>query len=537
MAVRILLIVAFLSLAVLPGLAQDEPVYHSSTRTLTMFPDIENLGSTDVEHVYLWVTRDDGNTWTLAKDADVSKKNGEWMVRYNASEDGRYGFRSQAKKTVSITEDPPQAGTRPDLFAVVDTIAPIFSITTPNVGDTWESPITIAWEMTDANPFNVELQVRAPGQTWATVWTDTTMSGSREYTPAGEGEFHLRMRGRDKAGNTTQSKTLIFVPGEPIRLDGTISQPVQGEQVMVPAATRNRKFEVNYNVTGIDPSGLAEVRLWYKRNQEEWRYYGAHAAGTEYPFVFHAKQDGVYGFWLTAHSNAGIQYRHDPGAGDAPMMTTLIDTVRPALCIVDPVESDAWVAGRVERIAWSLDEEHMGDAPIEILYQMKGQTGWTEITQVDNSVREYGWQIPAVASGLVRVMVRTMDLAGNVGESHPSKEMILISGDYSPEIQIGIERFEGRSVDNGGTAHSSEGTNPAVSPIRSRERARVHAERGIFFRNQKQYDRAVEEYHRAIQLDPEFVNAILDLGVIYGQIRSGLPEMPVSISTLPAYTS
>ena len=104
----ILSTIAFLAVA-LPAAGRADDTVWLRTRSVEIPVETEESGAAAIDGLMLWVTRDDGTTWH----PHPRIHRGGRIIRYDAPEDGAYGFRVVARDRAGRIQEPPQPGDWP----------------------------------------------------------------------------------------------------------------------------------------------------------------------------------------------------------------------------------------------------------------------------------------------------------------------------------------------------------------------------------------------------------------------------------------
>ncbi|VTR96300.1 Uncharacterized protein OS=Blastopirellula marina DSM 3645 GN=DSM3645_21764 PE=4 SV=1 [Gemmata massiliana] len=203
--------------------------------------NLEQRGPSGISRVDLWVTRDDGRSWSKWSQHDG--KGGSVGVVLDAKEnpqvEGTYGFRLVPVSGAGLSEREPVAGDAPDMRVVLDVTPPqleLFApVSDPNALDT----LVIQWKASDRNfgddPITLEWSDSATGP-WKSIATNgnepVIQANAREASVAkrlaNSGQYawrvpvgvparvYLKATARDAAGNVKE-----IVTREPILVDLT----------------------------------------------------------------------------------------------------------------------------------------------------------------------------------------------------------------------------------------------------------------------------------------------------------------------------
>jgi len=191
-----------------------------------------DAGPSGISRVDLYVTRDDGRSWQKwsthsGKEVPLKVKLG---VPFNAQKEGDYGLRLVPVSGAGLADDPPSAGTPPELRVHVDTVPPLLTILAPVAAPNQPNGLTLQWQASDRNfglePIFIEWSESNAGP-WKPVANDETTPGTGRTANVGSFTWmvpktlpthrvFLRMTAVDAAGNRS-----IAVTSQPISIDLT----------------------------------------------------------------------------------------------------------------------------------------------------------------------------------------------------------------------------------------------------------------------------------------------------------------------------
>jgi hypothetical protein len=236
------------------------------------------------------------------------------------------------------------------------------------------------------------------------------------------------------AGNASTVAALASVaPSDPIR-DYTAAHPAGGKGAvpahpdggLVQAAAvepvggaapapaddlvvvKSRRIQLNYEVEGVGPSGLASVAVWYTCDGGPWRKYPT--APQQSPFVVEVEREGRYGFLVLARTRAG-QGKGRPDDDDKPQILVEVDVTQPALRLGVP-QYDAQAHALV--LLWEASDRNLGPHPIALLWAREPGGPWLPIITQRANTGRHAWKLPAGLPRRIWVRAEATDLAGNV---------------------------------------------------------------------------------------------------------------------------
>ena len=214
---------------------------------------VEQTGPSGVKHVDLWVTRDDGRTWTNWSQHDGR----ELPIRVqldgkpNSVPEGLYGFRLVPMSGAGLSEPTPIAGEAPDMRVVVDLTPPNVTVFEPISDPAQREVLLLQWKATDKNfaddPISIEWSERATGPWQSVIASDgivrvNALESAGPRRIANDGQYrwrvptglppkvYLKVSARDAAGNVTEVITpnpiTVDLNRPRARINGIITTPV-----------------------------------------------------------------------------------------------------------------------------------------------------------------------------------------------------------------------------------------------------------------------------------------------------------------------
>ena len=143
---------AFAAAAPQPAAEPTGPVQHIRFTQFQLQYQLD-AGPSGVKQIDLYVTRDDGRSWTRWSQHD-GKENPlrvNLQPRSGGSADGDYGFKLVSLSGANLSDDLPTPGTPPDVRVRVDTTPPLVSIWPIAADPVNRGAVLIKWKAEDAN--------------------------------------------------------------------------------------------------------------------------------------------------------------------------------------------------------------------------------------------------------------------------------------------------------------------------------------------------------------------------------------------------
>jgi len=195
----------------------------------------------------------------------------------------------------------------------------------------------------------------------------------------------------------------------------------------------SRTFSVNY--TPDKAEGL-QAELWYARGEgDRWWYYGVDEDG-EAPVTFTAMNDGVFLLYLRPATESSAQ---EPPTGIEAQLKVVVDTERPVVKIISPVDQQTFARGSTMPLTWLAGESNPVENAGEISYVTPTEADWVPVALGLGLEGSIGWDPPADVLGNARLRVRVLDKAGNWGEDSVD---IMITKPEPPVLTVAREEIE-----------------------------------------------------------------------------------------------
>ncbi len=211
-------------------------------------------GPSGVSRIDLYVTRDEGRTWTRwsQHDGRESPLHVVLDTRFNQQPEGDYGFRLVPISGAGLTEGAPAPGTPPDLRVHVDVTPPMIKVFAPTADPHQRNTLVLHWEATDRNfgrdPIAIEWSEQPTGP-WKPVAGDGLGVVSAVGQPAAVSnripntgsyawalpatltthKVYLKFTAWDVAGNcsevVTPSPVLVDLTKPHVKIQGIVAGP------------------------------------------------------------------------------------------------------------------------------------------------------------------------------------------------------------------------------------------------------------------------------------------------------------------------
>jgi hypothetical protein len=252
------------------------------------------------------------------------------------------------------------------------------------------------------------------------------------------------MRGTPRAGapaNDTGSRVLASTERGAVPVP-TVAPPGGTRQVghVAPMMqiTNSTHLSLDYDVTKSGPSGLANVTLYYTRDEGETWAKLADDPDLKSPITAELPGEGVYGFWLVLQSRAG-RVSKTPQRGDPPQMRIEVDLTPPSARLFAPEPAPGSRDSLV--LSWEATDRNLTQSPISLQWSAD-RNDWKPIcTDIANGtpMGRYTWKLPTDIPVQVYLKLIVKDTAGNVSEA-TTQEPVTVDLIEPEGVLIGIAR-------------------------------------------------------------------------------------------------
>ncbi len=177
-------------------------------------------------------------------------------------------------------------------------------------------------------------------------------------------------------------------------------------------AVKSHRFEVNYRIDDVGPSGVSAVELFVTQNNgQKWWKYGDDA-DKQSPFVVEVPEDGVYGFAIRVRSGAGLA-DDPPQTGEEPSVVIVVDRTPPTVQL-QPIQQGAGGQMNKLMISWRITDDNPSDKPISLAYSANPTGPWEPICTWQPDTGSYAWSVGQGVPSRLYVRLVARDAAGNL---------------------------------------------------------------------------------------------------------------------------
>jgi hypothetical protein len=374
---------------------------------------------------------------------------------FTAERDGDYEFAVQFNYSDG-TSNPRTDELSAQQRIIVDTTGPTVKLYATNNG--------VEWVATDENldPRGITLQCKWPAsREWTTVTDRAFRTSDRFGWRLDPGKvLEVRVLAKDRAGHDSFSPIVRVPPdaanGASFPRPSTGGAPEWvgggtggGGGSSLPAAridyVSTLKFDVDYAIEQMGPSGVKAAHLFVRKNQGDWVLAKQQTVNLRpsdkeqtISIPFEAREEGTYDFHVIPESGAGKR-ASDPRRGDAAMLHVVVDTTAPYVQITGVQVRPGGTRGALVEINWEVADPNLMPNPISLEWSLDPKSSkWNEIKyRLSNTSQTSGrftWEVPDSELWKFYIRARAVDRASNTGEhvwgqdsqkSQPPKEVIV----------------------------------------------------------------------------------------------------------------
>ena len=444
-----------------------QPIHTNKTRFRIPFKydpaEMQRLGAREIR---LYLSTDRGLQWKLSQTVDPRERKFDFV----APADAEYWF---AVRTLDGRGQlhPPGVTLEPGLKVVVDTTSPVLEVNLRQI-EPGRLELTWSASDVNLDPTTLRLEyIQAGAGNWQTVSVIPQAVGRTSWSAPQGGVVAVRGSVSDLAQNTHHAQAQVKIdpanqagprPGvpdfrQPIASEGPEDlassgagsltsqsadaspaapwshpafQPVsdlprrrpeilQGRYprqdtpepytTAPPRVVNSRKFQINYQVDEVGPSGIAGIDLYITEdNGRRWYKYGSDADAIS-PVAVEVPREGKYGFALRARSGAGLA-ADPPAAGEPPALWVVVDQTPPSLEFTG-VRPGSKPNGLT--VTWKMQDDNAQPKPISLYAAPESSGPWAPVAEGLENSGSYSWTIGPEMPGRLFLRLSARDLAGN----------------------------------------------------------------------------------------------------------------------------
>lgn len=335
--------------------------------------------------VQLFVSTDRGKQWRLCGKAAPSQQ----QFVFHAPADGEYWF---AVRTIDRNgKFRPETIVSPGLCVRVDT----------RTTDMKPAP---------ANRFDV---IRRPSEASDRTTNGPALQANPYVSPSSA-------RSDDAADASSEARGSVAIAINPAIGRKIVSQErdAAGAAFGLPPGERprmvnSRKFELQYDVDSIGPSGIGRVELWGTRDGgKTWSSFAIDGDNRS-PMMVNVEEEGIYGFCIAVMNGAGLGGK-PPVCGDLPDLWIGVDLTKPTARITTAEQGTDAEAGQLI-IAWQAEDRMLASRPVSLAFATHPNGPWQPIASGLENTGRYAWPLDNRTPAKFYLRLEVRDEAGNVG--------------------------------------------------------------------------------------------------------------------------
>ncbi len=200
-----------------------------------------------------------------------------------------------------------------------------------------------------------------------------------------------------------------------------------------PRMVNSRRFELEYDVESVGPTGIGRVELWGTRDSgQSWLNFGA-PPDQRNPLQVTVEGEGLYGFRIVVYSGSGLGGL-PPKSGDQPDIWLLVDLTKPQARILSAEQGTENRAGEL-LVSWEASDQVLAARPISLSFSSQPDGPWSTIAAGLPNTGAYVWRLDNRVPDIVYLRMDVRDESGNVQ-----------TVDFSQPLSIYRQRPAGRIV-------------------------------------------------------------------------------------------
>ncbi|OWK47193.1 hypothetical protein [Fimbriiglobus ruber] len=213
-----------------------------------------DVGPSGVSRIDLYVTRDDGRTWSKwsQHDGKETPLRVQLDAQFNSQKEGDYGFRMVPVSGAGLTDGAPAPGTVPEMRVHVDTTPPLIRPFQPTPDPNQRNTLVLHWEASDRNfgkdPISIEWSEQPNGPWKSIVNSDggTLATAGTLATPGGPPAVSNRLPNTGSYGwqlPANMSTHKVFLKFAAIDAAGNRSEVVTQSPILVDLTKPRAKIQ------------------------------------------------------------------------------------------------------------------------------------------------------------------------------------------------------------------------------------------------------------------------------------------------------
>ena len=225
-----------------------------------------------------------------------------------------------------------------------------------------------------------------------------------------------------QTGTATETKGLVAIAINPAignnyrvgdaRREAAATAPAlpPGER---PRWVNSLRFQLEYDVDSVGPSGIGRVELWGTRDGgRTWRSFSVNNDHRN-SLLVSVDEEGIYGFRVVVTNGAGLGGK-PPISGDLPDLWVGVDLTKPTARIVSAQQGVEAEAGHLI-ISWQADDKMLAARPVSLSFSPSRSGPWLPIASGLENTGRYAWPMDNRTPPQFYLRLEVRDEAGNVG--------------------------------------------------------------------------------------------------------------------------
>ena len=236
-------------------------------------------------------------------------------------------------------------------------------------------------------------------------WNDKGWNNSAHVQDPNEPLEYVAPPAPTNFGNNIPAQPVSSPPST--RLKRTVSNNIQTLKA------NSRRFNLNYDIRSIDPSGVGKVILWITKDiGQSWKSVAVDPDNRS-PFPVQVESEGTYGFKVVINSRDGLTGK-PPVSGDSPDILVDVDWTQPNVQITSAPYGSGKDAGKLI-IQYVASDHNLAIRPIRLLYSPQPDGPWTTIAEGLRNSGSYAWKVPSQVPEQIYLRIEVRDTANNLG--------------------------------------------------------------------------------------------------------------------------
>ena len=179
----------------------------------------------------------------------------------------------------------------------------------------------------------------------------------------------------------------------------------------VPRHTRSKRFNLEYDVHGVGPAGIAKVELWATQDGgKTWSLMGTDL-DKQSPYPVELPDEGIFGFRIVITSGNGLA-SPPPRSGELADLWVSVDETPPNVRLHCAIYGTGIQSGQLD-IRWQVSDALLASRPITLSFSDTASGPWTTIAAGLENTGQYFWAIDSRTPKQVYLRLEAHDQAGN----------------------------------------------------------------------------------------------------------------------------